>query len=249
MNEFKRKLGHLWRLVRRVWVGLPPRERVFAGYDKMRRFYIVQQCVAHFERRLDDPAPLLHREVLDIGCGTSQVAEFMVLSGGEVTALDVDKDVIESSVRRAEKYGADITFIEGRVEDLIHNDNCYDVVICLDLFEYIDNLDKFLWVVRRLLKPEGLLVFSAIKRTPFAWFVHIFLSGWVYKRTPRGSRKYAQFYNPDSMASILARQGLSVGHTQGLAFDLKDERWLLSDKISTRYLGVAALTPQDDLVK
>lgn len=236
-REITRKIVRIGRIFCALTQPPPSKDDVFTGYDRIRQFYIIQQATEHFERRQDDPAPLLNKKILDVGCGLSAVGEFLVLSGGDVTALDTDSDVIDQAQEKAKQYGTDVTFLQGKIEDLIHSSEIYDVVICLDLFEYIDDLGKFLFVVRRLLKPEGMLIFSAISRKPLAWIMHIFLSSYIYGRTPRGSRKYTHFYKPDQLAEIFKEQGFKMAKTQGLAYDTKDKRWHLSEKISTRYLG------------
>ncbi len=239
-REIKRKVSRIGNIFRALTQLPPPKSDVFAGYDRIRQHYIIQQSVEHFSRRQDDPAPLLDKTVLDVGCGLSAVGEFMVLSGADVTALDTDPEIIAAAKQKADKYGTEVTFIEGKIEDLIHTTSAYDVIVCLDLFEYLGDLDKFLWVVKRLLKPGGMLIFSAINKSPLAWVMHIFLSSWVYGRTPRGSRKFSRFYKSEDLTQLLEAQGFAQITTQGLAYNTRDKRWHLSKKISTRYLGQAA---------
>jgi len=239
-REIKRKISHIGNIFRVLTKLPPPKTDVFAGYDRIRQHYIIQQSVEHFSRRQDDPAPLLDKAVLDVGCGLSAVGEFMVLSGADVTALDTDPEIIAAAKQKAKKYGTEVTFIEGKIEDLVHTTQTYDVIVCLDLLEYLPNLNKFLWQVQRLLKPEGMLIFSAINKSPLAWVMHIFLSGWVYGRTPRGSRKFSRFYTPEHITNILTAQNFNHVTTQGLAYNTQEKRWQLSKKISTRYLGHAA---------
>ncbi len=221
-------------------LGTPPaKELVYRKYNYIRQHYIEQAVSGHFNKRADDPTPLYEKTILDVGCGVSTISSFLVLSGGDVTAIDTCPDTINAASQQAEDYGAPIQFLQATAEDFLHNHKKFDVILCLDVIEYIDNIGKFLWTLKQLLAPKGVIIFSTISRTPKAWLLHIFLSSYVYGRTPVGSRVFKHFYTPEHMQKELVKQGMRINNVQSLNYNKRKESWELSTKPGTRYLAIA----------
>ncbi|MFZ2620787.1 MAG: bifunctional 2-polyprenyl-6-hydroxyphenol methylase/3-demethylubiquinol 3-O-methyltransferase UbiG, partial [Alphaproteobacteria bacterium] len=158
-------------------------------------------------------------------------------AGAEMTAIDSNAAVIEKAEAEAAAYGTPITFVHERVEDHVQSGEKYDVLLCLDVLEDVADPTKFLWSLRQLLKPQGVLILSAINRTPKAWFVHIFLSEYLLRRTPRGHRKYHRFYTPAQLRKVLATHNMALKTVQGMMFDPTLNIWRLTPAPDTRYLA------------
>src|SRR5882757_9794395 len=85
-------------------------EEIYHEYNTLRQNYILEMAAAHFHMRDDDPAPLYGKTLLDVGCGESTIAEFLALSGAEITAIDPNAKVLLHAKKSAESFGAPITF-------------------------------------------------------------------------------------------------------------------------------------------
>lgn len=221
----------------------PEKAAVYRSYNLVRQFYIVQASAVHFQKREDDPAPLYTKHLLDVGCGESTIGEFLALSGADITAIDPNPESLKCAEKSAESFGAPIHFMQGKLEDLINSSSTYDVIIALDVLEEVADPKKFIWMLRRLLNPGGLIVLSSINRTWKAWFMHIFLSEYVYRRTPVGNRSYSRFFTPAQLAEVAAANGLKMANVQGLHFSMSSTAWELSPTgPDTRY--IVTLTAQ-----
>ena len=228
----------------RLMLGQPPaKDAVYKGYNYIRQHYIVEAAASHFKRRDDDPAPLYEKMVLDVGCGESSIGEFLALSGATVLAIDSDGTALLKAKQHAETYGAPVDFMQVKAEDLLRHEKKYDVILCLDVLENTPQPDKLIWVIKQLLSPGGMVVFSHINRTFKAWFVHVFLSQWVYRRTARSIRKFTNFYTPETLSQLAQKHGLTAGNIQYLRFNTAEKRWQLSPQPDTRDMLLAALTP------
>lgn len=214
---------------------------VYHDYNALRQKYILDAAARHFKVRDDDPAPLYGKTLLDAGCGASTIAEFLALSGAEITAVDANAAALEKAKESAEAFGAPVTFLHTRVEDLINGAQKFDIILALDLLEDTAEPGKMLWVLRQLLAPGGLIVFGGINRTFKAWFYHIVVSGYLYNRTPPGSRSIFRFHTPVQLAQMCRAAGLRLAHVQGLRLSFSKERWKLSSQPHTRYLAMATL--------
>ena len=84
------------------------------------------------------------KEVLDIGCGTGQLALQIALNGGLVTGLDISEEMINICNAKAHIAG-----VEDRVQ--FHVCDCIqeelpqaDIVLCIAVIEYYKNSGPFL---------------------------------------------------------------------------------------------------------
>ncbi len=215
-----------------------PRARtdVYHDYNLLRQRYILERAAKHFNLRDDDPAPLYGKTLLDVGCGESPIGQFLALSGADITAIDSDPEVVALAEASAISFGAPITFHAVGPEKLLNNSR-FDIILALDVLEDSPDAAKLVWVLKQILNPGGLIIFSHINRRPRSWLYHILLSGYVYGRTPKGSRRFSRFHTPSKLAEMCRNVGLKVTHVQGLKFSITKQCWVRSNSALTRYLA------------
>lgn len=128
---------------------------------------------SYINMRLQNPEVMIlvkHREsivdkhVLDIGCGSGRTTAILKnLSSGYI-GLDYSLEMVESCRKRFEN----VRFIHGDVRDMsVFKDGEFDYVMFS--FNGLDSINhegrlKGLWEIRRVLKQDGLFVFSAHNR-------------------------------------------------------------------------------------
>lgn len=99
------------------------------------------------------------KRVLDLGCGSgNNCAKAVELGASYVLGLDVSKNMVELAreVNKDEKIKYEVMAMEN-LDEL--NDN-FDVVISSLAFHYIEDYDKLLKDIYKLLNEDGLLIFS-----------------------------------------------------------------------------------------
>lgn len=212
---------------------------VYRDYNTLRQNYILEATRTHFHMREDDPAPLYGKTLLDAGCGASTIAEFLALSGAEITAIDKNPAQVAKAEASARAFGAPIQFIATPVESLVNTSQTFDVILALDLLEDAEDPAKLLWVLKQLLAPGGILILSHISRTPKAWFLHVFLSATIYRRTHRTARAMARFHTPRQLVAFCTKVGLTLTNIAGLRLSTSKQRWKLSPTADTRYMATA----------
>ncbi len=98
-------------------------------------------------------------KVLDIGCGNpcpsmreGAFLDYLQTSlGVKVVGLDIENRTIPS------------TFVKGDVRALPFKDNAFDVVVAVEVFEHITGVERGFEEVRRVLKKNGIFIFSTPK--------------------------------------------------------------------------------------
>lgn len=99
-------------------------------------------------------------KVLDFGCGSGVLSYALAKENIDVTAFDVNLSPL-NIVKSKIEFSKNIDFIEGGLEDLRKlEENAYDAIAALDVFEHINELDPYIEIFKKVLKPEGFIIAS-----------------------------------------------------------------------------------------
>ncbi len=139
-------------------------------------------------------APLCEgRDVLDIACGEGYGAALLSTVASSVVGVDIDEPTIE----HARRVYPEVEFEPGSCDDIPYMRDSFDVVVSFETIEHIEDHDKFLREVRRVLRPGGLFICSTPDRD-------------VY-RHPDGSNPYhARELTRAEFEQLLARRFANI---------------------------------------
>jgi SAM-dependent methyltransferase len=125
------------------------------------------------------------KRVLDAGCGTAYGTEILAGAGAsEVVGVDIDPDVVEAARERA---GVNVSFEVADARELPFANGAFDVVVCFEVIEHVEDPESILDELRRVLRPEGLAAVSSPNRD-------------VY---PPGNPHHKHEFLPDELAHAL----------------------------------------------
>ncbi|HST34295.1 MAG TPA: class I SAM-dependent methyltransferase [Solirubrobacteraceae bacterium] len=132
-------------------------------------------------------ARLAHgRRVLDAGCGTAYGSKLLAEAGAlEVVGIDMAADVLDS-VRA--QMPANVVLEVGDVTSLGYADGRFDLVVCFEVIEHLEERGRALDEFRRVLSAGGVLVLSSPNRD-------------VY---PPGNPHHVHEYTPDELERELS---------------------------------------------
>ena len=98
------------------------------------------------------------KSVLDIACGEGYGSALIGRVAAQVTGVDIASDAVRHA---AESYGTDnVSFALGECADIPVADGSVDVVVSFETLEHVAEQSKFLREIKRVLRPEGILVLS-----------------------------------------------------------------------------------------
>ncbi len=105
------------------------------------------------------------KRVLDAGCGTGYGSELLLRGGAaEVVAVDVSPEVIEAVAASASEG---VVAQVADVRSLPFADDSFDLVVCFEVIEHVEEQDGVLDQLERVLRPDGLLVISSPNRAHY----------------------------------------------------------------------------------
>lgn len=138
--------------------------------------------------------------VLDLGAGMGGFAVAAALHGADVTVSEYNFPYCQIIQLRADRYALQIPIINAAGEQLPFAAAQFDLVVCWDVLEHVQNPTHVLREIHRVLKPNGKVLLTAINRR--AWIdphYHIPSINWW-------PRSLAEWY--------IARRGRSKANTR-----------------------------------
>ncbi len=106
-------------------------------------------------------APIVKgKDVLDIACGEGYGSAMLVRDARSVVGVDID-DATVLHARAAYHNVTELRFVRGDAADIPLEDNSFDVVVSFETIEHHDRHAEMLSEIRRVLRPDGLLVISS----------------------------------------------------------------------------------------
>ncbi len=177
---------------------------------------ILQNLVPTRLRYFDRVAKWQDKNVLDLGCGGGFMSEAIARRGANVTGIDPAQDAIAIAQSHAAHENLSIRYLYGTGEQLPVSDRSMDYVTCVDVLEHVENLDRVIAEVSRVLRPGGKFLFDTINRTWIAALVMVFFGEHVLRIAPAGTHDPAKFVKPAELRARLLAHGFVVSDITGL---------------------------------
>ncbi|GAB4359818.1 MAG: hypothetical protein OHK0021_03970 [Bryobacter sp.] len=107
----------------------------------------------HFAARL-----CRHKTVLDLGCGLGYGAAELARTAKSVTGVDRDSETIEEATQTYRL--PNLSFRTAPVEELPFAEASFEIGVCFEVIEHLDNYRLLLQEARRVIHPQGAFVVS-----------------------------------------------------------------------------------------
>jgi len=156
-------------------------------------------------------------KVLDVGCGPGIMVKDILSKGYEITCIDPAPQMI-SLIKKDFGSNSNVSAEVGDVYGLKFSDNSFEVVIAMGLLEYLEEQDKAISELKRVLKLDGNLILTfPNKISPWRIFnrVIIGLFGTIIKKIKKILGKKPNTlvhkeYTLKEVRTLLEKNGLMV---------------------------------------
>jgi ubiquinone/menaquinone biosynthesis C-methylase UbiE len=103
-------------------------------------------------------------DVLDVGCGAGTFSLLWSEAGHRVVGIDINEPLIELGRKRAKDAGRDIELRVASATKLPFADGSFDVVCSPELLEHLEDWERCLDELTRVLRPGGVIYLSTTNR-------------------------------------------------------------------------------------
>jgi len=180
------------------------------------------------------------KKVLDIGCGGGLLAEKFASSGALVTGIDLSPVAIEAAKKHAVESGLSIDYrVSSPAKLAPESSEAFDIIVCAEVLEHVDDLGAFLKDSLSMLKKGGLFFFGTLNKTLKSRFFAIFVAEDILGMVPRGTHDYQRFVRPSALRDILEENGVEIMELKGMSYDPFKLEFKLSNDTTVNYLGYA----------
>ena len=102
------------------------------------------------------------QNILDVGTGTGVLITYLIRAvgpDGSVTALDYSEKMI-NICKTKHSHLKNLRIKLGNIEETTFSTESFDAVICFGVFPHLENKQKALRNINRILKPDGKLIIA-----------------------------------------------------------------------------------------
>lgn len=163
------------------------------------------------------------KKVLDIGCGTGIISDYMQKKGAKTHAIDLTKKAITTTRKRNQK----IKTKQANAEKLPYKNNTFDFIITWGVIHHAKNTEKCVKEIARTLKEGGKTSGMIYNKNSIVYYIHIILlrgiiMGKLLKYKPEqlankytdgketGGNPKATHYTPKQWKETMEKNGLKT---------------------------------------
>lgn len=129
-------------------------------YDIKMREQKAKKIIAVFDNYC--PEKIGNLSVLDVGCSTGIISNYLSQKFARVIGIDIDEAAIEYA--RITWQSENLEFYVQDASDTKFPDNSFDIIICAHIYEHVPGLRQLLAEIKRMLKPGGVCYFAVANR-------------------------------------------------------------------------------------
>jgi 2-polyprenyl-6-hydroxyphenyl methylase/3-demethylubiquinone-9 3-methyltransferase len=183
------------------------------------RFFVNPVRYSYFKRVLQREGARPGATVLDVGCGGGILAEEFARDGFQVTGVDPAPESVAAARAHAAASGLSITYKIGSGERLPFPDAAFDYATCCDVLEHVDDVERVIGEIARVLKPGGLFFYDTINRTCISWLAMIkVMQDWKATAFAEpNTHVWEKFIKPRELTSTMRHHGLVNRQIHGIS--------------------------------
>jgi 2-polyprenyl-6-hydroxyphenyl methylase/3-demethylubiquinone-9 3-methyltransferase len=203
-------------------------------FNPIRQEYLVDQISNNYKIDLTKKLPFQNLKILDVGCGGGLLSEPFARLGAKTTGIDASSTNIEVAKYHANEMGLNIDYRCCKPEDI--QNETFDVILCMEIIEHVDNVDFFIESCVKILKKNGLIFFATLNKTIKSYFLAIVGAEYILRWLPIGTHDWHKFLKPQTIINKISKHYLNHENTTGVVFNPFLNQWKLSDDTDVNYI-------------
>ena len=144
------------------------------------------------------------KNILDIGCGGGLISELLAKKNANVTGIDENIYNIKQAKDHAKMGSIKIDYKNQSLDTFYKkNKKKYDLILCLEVLEHVDDVKETLDKISELMKPGATLILSTINRNLKSLLFAKIFGEYVLNWIPVGTHQFEKFLKPEEIVDFL----------------------------------------------
>jgi ubiquinone/menaquinone biosynthesis C-methylase UbiE len=125
--------------------------------------------------RVSEQAGDIPLRILDVGCGTGQLASRVrsAFPRAQIWGVDLVSSMLNKGAERWRRHYGHIFPVQGDSERLPFATSAFDVVTCANSFHHYPHQERAIAEMHRVLRPGGrLMLLDGYRDAPWGWFIY-----------------------------------------------------------------------------
>ena len=179
------------------------------------------------------------KDVLDIGCGGGLISELLAKKNANVTGIDENIYNIKQAREHVKMSSIKIDYKNQSLDTFYKkNKKKYDLILCLEVLEHVNDVKKTLDKISELMKPGATLILSTINRNLKSLIFAKIFGEYVLNWIPVGTHQFEKFLKPEEIVEFLKLKKIEIKNIKGMEFNPFSNNWLLTDNTNINYFIV-----------
>lgn len=155
-------------------------------------------------------------EVLEFGCGTGRLLDYVSVHCKTLAGVDISEGMLTVAKERLSKSGKDVDLRQVEPGELPFDSAQFDAVYSILVINLIPDFEETFKIISKVLKPGGVFVFNVpnIKSIYFLGGLYVNLRGKTVGSNQTGHR-YSHWFWPGEWRKALREAGFEVEQVLG----------------------------------
>lgn len=122
-----------------------------------------------FHNMLFNPIKSHSGNILEVGCGEGHLSDYIHINGRSIVSLDIKG----LRLVKAKQTYPNLNLIQGDAQNLPFSDNSFNIIISIENFEHLPDVNQHIFEVKRVLKTNGIFLIKTPNKiwdTPY-WLI------------------------------------------------------------------------------
>ena len=195
------------------------------------RMLFIKERILNKYQELDNLKNIFkNKKILDLGCGGGILSESLAEEGAELIAIDQSKKLINEAKKRAKLKNFKINYQCKSIKNLKEKKMKFDIIICLEVIEHVEDYKNFLKFTFECLKKNGIIIFSTINRNCLSYISTIFLAEKVLKLVPNKTHDWNMYIKPEEILKLSNQKNFKLNYIVTFIF-IFHIKWILLSNI------------------
>jgi 2-polyprenyl-6-hydroxyphenyl methylase/3-demethylubiquinone-9 3-methyltransferase len=176
--------------------------------------------------------------ILDVGCGGGILSESLAKGGAKVTGIDLAPSSIEVAKLHLYESGLNIDYkcLDLGQLSAEYSLEQFDIVVCMEMLEHVDDPLTIISQIAKLLKPNGLAFFSTLNRTFKSYLFGVLIAEYMFKLLPKNTHEFKKFIKPSELRQMLSLHNLHLINLQGIDYNPLTKVGKLTQNLDINYI-------------